>query len=85
MNLKRGCKVPFPERLEEGYRVKDNRIIANIGMEKAEPVLTHFITMHQEPLFFLLELPSAFDKETETGPGVVEMFHKDVYYIDGCS
>ena len=41
--------------------------------------------MKSEPVFFILELPVRQDDETESAPGVVRAFHKDVYYIDGCS
>ncbi len=84
MKLKSGCNVPFPEQLEEGYMVKDNQIIANIDIDSIESVMQHFIVMHKEPLFFILELPASVD-ETEISPGIVEKLHKDIYYIDGCS
>ena len=44
--------------------------------------------MHDEPLFFILELPTNYNDETVSESGeveVVEVYHKDVYYIDGCS
>lgn len=85
MKLKSGCKVPFPNLLEEGYMVKGSQITANIDIENIEAVMQHFIMMHEEPLFFILELPSSADDETEIRPGVVEKLHKDVYYIDGCT
>lgn len=85
MKLKSGCKVPFPERLEEGYAVHENSIIANVGADKAEDIMAHFIAMHNEPLFFILELPASLDSETVVSPGVMKKTHTDVYYIDGCS
>ncbi len=53
--------------------------------DKIEEVVRHFITMHEEPQFFILELPASIDEETVASPGVMEKFHKNVYYIDGCS
>lgn len=47
--------------------------------------MAHFICTHQEPVFFIVELPSKQDKETEVSHGIVNELHKDVYYIDGCS
>ncbi len=85
MIFKRGCKVPFPEKIKEGYMVTDNGITANVGSDKIEGVMQHFIAMHDEPLFFILELPSDFDDEEEIRQGVLEKTHKDIYYIDGCS
>ena len=85
LNLRKGCKVPFPERLEEGYEIAGNRITANISSDKIEQVMAHFICIHREPMFFILELPSNQADETEVRPGVVAAFHKDVFYIDGCS
>lgn len=85
MRLKSGCKVPFPDLLEEGYMVKGNQIIANIDIKNIEAVMQHFIMMHEEPLFFILELPAAANDESEIRPGVVKELHKDVYYIDGCT
>lgn len=83
--LRKGCTVPFPEKLEEGYCVSDGYIIANVSADKIEEVMAHFICMQQEPVFFLLELPSKQDDEKEVRPGAVNELHKDVYYIDGCS
>ena len=82
--LRKGCKVPFPEMLEEGYEVSDNQITANISADKIEMVMAHFICTHQEPMFFILELPSNQKDEAQIRPGVVAALHKDVYYIDGC-
>ena len=85
LKLRKGCKVPFPEMLEEGYEISDNQIIANVSADKIETVMAHFIRIHDEPMFFILELPAKQDDETEIRPGMVAGFHKDVFYIDGCS
>ena len=83
--LRAGCRVPFPEKLLEEYMLTENQIIANISADKIRTVMEHFICIHEEPLFFILELPSKQSDEKEIRPGVVEKLHKDVYYIDGCS
>lgn len=85
MKLKSGCKVPFPDKLEEGYMVMGNQIIANVDIDNIKGIMQHFIVMHKEPLFFILELPASLNDETETAPGIVEKLHKDIYYMDGCS
>ena len=83
--LRAGCRVPFPEKLLEEYMLTENQIIANISADKIRTVMEHFICIHEEPLFFILELPSKQNDEKEIRLGVVEKLHKDVYYIDGCT
>lgn len=85
LKLKAGCRVFLSDNLYEGYEVGENYITANVGIDKIKDVMQHFIVMHKEPLFFILELPANQKDETETAPGVVNAFHKDIYYIDGCS
>jgi hypothetical protein len=84
LRFKMGSKVDSAEGLYEGYAVSDNAIIANVSIEKIDAVMKSFILMHNEPVFFILELPANVKDETETADGVVEKLHKDVYYIDGC-
>ena len=85
LNFRQGCKVSFPEKLSEGYEYKDSCFTANVNADKIEMLLAHFIAIHNEPIFFILELPSNQKDETEIRPGVVNTLHKDVYYIDGCT
>ncbi len=84
LKLKKGCSVPYPEKLKEGYEILENQIVANVSVDKIEEIMQHFICTHDEPLFFILEIPSNQKDEHEIMPGVVETLHKDVYYIDGC-
>lgn len=63
----------------------ENQVIANISADKIKTVMEHFICIHKEPLFFILELPSKQYDEKEIRPGVVDNLHKDIYYIDGCT
>ena len=56
----------------------------NVDVEKIKEVFQHFIVMHDESLFFILELPVTCDRENPVAPGILEETHKDVYYIDGC-
>ena len=86
LNLVKGYKISSPEKLNEGYEISSEMIItANVNAEKILDVFQHFIVMHDEPLFFILELPVTSDREHSIAPGIVEELHKDVYYIDGCS
>ena len=85
LKLRKGCKVPFPKKLSEGYEHIESGFTANVNADKIEMLLAHFIAIHNEPVFFILELPSKQDDEVEIRPGVVEALHKDVYYIDGCT
>ena len=85
LKMRKGSKVPFPEKLSEGYIYQEPVFYANVGADKLEALMEHFIRIHDEPLFFILELPANRDDETQIRPGVVNAFHKDVYYIDGCT
>lgn len=85
LKLKQGCSVPSPESLFEGYEVQNNRILANIDAEKVKDVMSDFVRMHNEPLFFFLELPSKIEAETVKPDNTVKQFHVDVYYMDGCT
>lgn len=86
LKLTKGHTVSKPELLEEGYMLSsDVSIIANVDADKIKDVLQHFIVMHEEPMFFILEIPVTCDREEEIAPGVLRDTHKDVYYIDGCS
>lgn len=77
--------MPFPEKLFAGYTYTAPCFTANVDADKMEELLEHFIELHREPLFFILELPTNQADETELRPGEVASFHKDVYYIDGCT
>ena len=85
MEMRKGCAVPFPDALTEGYEIHENGFIANVSADKIRDVMEHFVAVHNEPMFFILEIPSRYDDESDNGDGTVSSFHKDVYYIDGCS
>lgn len=85
LKLAKGYKIYEPQKLNEGYEIaNDVSIMANVNVEKIAEVFQHFIVIHEEPLFFILELPVTSDREEPVAPGVLEETHKDVYYIDGC-
>ncbi len=83
IELKQGCRVPYPEKLFEQYEVSERVIYANVNASKVMDIMRRFITERQEYVFFILELPSNQSDETETAPGMVDTFHMDVYFMDG--
>lgn len=83
LEMKECCRVPFPERLFEGYEPQENRILANVNASKAIDMMREFIAMHDEPLFFILELPGKnYDGTTESKVISNEPNDIDVYFID---
>lgn len=84
LELKECCKVPFPEKLFEGYEEKEDAIYANVNTSKVLAMMKRFAEMHDEPLFFILELPCREeDGITESKTLVNANIGMDVYYIDG--
>ena len=83
LQLKEGYKVPFPEKLYEGFEVYDNSIIANVNADKLEDVIQHFIVMQGGHLFFILELPADSEQETKGEPRKknCKRYKKAVSYI----
>ena len=61
MKFSLGCEVPFPEKIVESYELGENYIRANVSLDVAPKLLSHFISfpkyLNQEepPLFFFLE------------------------------
>ncbi len=85
IELKECCKVPYPEKLFEEFEVRENAILANVSASKVVDMMKAFIRIHEEPLFFILELPCK-----EDDGGITEsktLFNTgndcDVYFIDG--
>lgn len=85
IELRKGSKVPYPEKLFEGYNKYDNILCANVDAGKMKMILSHFIDMHTEPLFFILEMPTNRNDEIKMHQDLVGKLHKDIYYIDGCT
>ena len=84
IELKECCKVPFPEKLFEKYEVTENAIYANVSTTKVLDMMKHFISIHNEPLFFILEIPCA-EKDNITESKTLFNTNNDyeVYFIDG--
>ena len=84
IELKKCCKVPFPEKLFEKYEVQENAIYANVNASKIIDMMKRFAQMHDEPMFFILEIPcKEEDAITESKTLVNANDDYDVYFIDG--
>ncbi len=83
LEMIRGCKVPFIDKLAQQYQVQEQGIIANVGADKMQEVFEHFITLQNNPLFFILELPTNQNDEQRLRENENSPAHKDIYYIDG--
>jgi hypothetical protein len=77
LEMKRGCKVPFPEKLSEGYEEGENAVFANLDASKVTALMERFINIAEGHLFFILELPTNAEDQPEGD------FCNDIYYMDG--
>lgn len=86
LNLIKGHQVSLVENLFESFtKLTEHHLMANVHAEKILEVFQHFIVIHDEPLFFILELPVSIDREKVIAKNIIKESHKDVYYIDDCS
>ena len=86
LNLVKGHQVSLVENLFESFtKLTEHHLMANVHAEKILEVFQHFVVIHDEPLFFILELPVSIDREKVIAKNIIKETHKDVYYIDGCS
>ena len=86
LNLVKGHQVSLVENLFESFtKLTEHYLMANVHAEKILEIFQHFIVIHDEPLFFILELPVSIDREKVIASNIINELHKDVYYIDGCS
>lgn len=85
LEMKKCCKVPFPEKLFEEYEIRETAIYANINASKILAMMKQFIEMHDEPMFFILELPCKNDDGGITAEKTIINAPNDydVYFIDG--
>lgn len=64
LNLVKGHQVSLVENLFESFtKLTEHHLMANVHAEKILEVFQHFIAIHDEPLFFILELPVSIDRE----------------------
>ena len=86
LNLVKGHRVSLVENLFESFtKLTEHYLMANVHAEKILEAFQHFIAIHDEPLFFILELPVSIDREKVIEKNIINELHKDVYYIDNCS
>ena len=86
LNLVKGHQVSLVENLFESFtKLTEHHLMANVHAEKILEIFQHFIVIHDEPLFFILELPVSVDREKEIAKNIINDSHMDVYYIDNCS
>ncbi len=83
IELKKSCKVPFPKKLFEEYEIYDKSISANVNTSKVLDMMRFFIRMHDEPIFFILELPRRADGNIIKKIQTDTELENDVYFIDG--
>ena len=90
LHMVRGCRVPAPDALEEGFEQKERSFYANLHAEHIEQVMRAFLLRQKEELFFFLELPAAEEEEKKLREEWKKQnregdapLHRDVYYWDG--
>ena len=90
-HLIKGTHIVDHTRLEEEFTATDNGFLANVSAEHIAPVFEKFLQLFRddEPLFLFIEVPSNISDErikrqaADGIPGEIEVFHRDVYYLDG--
>ncbi len=82
LNMIKGCWVPDPSLLFEGYERTKSGFAANIDADKIQSLFESFIRLHNEPCFIILEVPTNAKDERDLCWGKGKL-HKDVYYLDG--
>ena len=84
----KGIKVPFPERLAEGYEVIAREsggchVLVNIDGTRLAEVFRGLVELVPDPGFLVLESPCNEARELELRKTESDPFHRDVYYLDG--
>ena len=84
IELKPCCKIPYPERLYEQYQIHEGVVYANVNASKILDMMRDFTMSHEEPLFFVLELPCKEEDEITQSKVLYNANDDyDVYFIDG--
>lgn len=81
----KGCKIHDPSVLHEGYQQTETGYIANVNAEKIQSLVEHFISLQDEWVFLVLEVPTNAKDEAEIQQCAFETMHMDVFYLDGLS
>lgn len=79
LEMVRGCQVPFPERLSQGYEMGERYTRLHLDAGKILRAVELFLeSRRRELVFFILELPTNQAEEPEPERAL----HKDIYYLD---
>ena len=85
MKFRQGCKVPFPDQVNEAYAYSAPNYRANVDADKLKELLRRFILVQEDELFFILEMPTSRQDELKLGNGKIETLHKDIYGVGFCT
>lgn len=83
LEMTKGSRIADPSLLEEGYQRTATGYTANVDAGKIALLMEHFISLQNERVFLILEIPTNVKDEVEKAPGIIEAMHMDVYYWDG--
>ena len=83
LNMVNGCRIKDPSLLSEGYARTTTGFAANVNADKLQDLFEHFVLLHKEPCFVILEVPTNAKEETALSSNGTQRLHKDVYYLDG--
>lgn len=82
LRMKKGCRVPDPGILNEGYEVGGFRLLANVHADRIIPLISDFLDSYPGLYYFVLELPTPAYDEPKDENGDIIALHTDVYYLD---
>jgi hypothetical protein len=91
LKMVKGAKIAGADKLEQGYQIMEDRIVASVDADNIRNVINGFLDINEGlPLFMFFEIPTNLKDEeiarkNEDGSLVIETHHKDVYYLDGIS
>ncbi len=86
-NTAPGVEIPFPEKIEEGFKRYDYGFSCNISFEKLEPLFNEFCDKLEEPLHMALHVPLSSYEEAklQNKENVEPVPHDKVMYLKGFS
>lgn len=82
MEFAKGVKVPFSEKIEKGYIIENDCIIANVDNEDMDGVIMDFVELIEEPMYIGIHVPLDEFEEIKLRKSEQDPFHEQVYYLD---
>jgi hypothetical protein len=84
----KGVSVSAPEKISEGFCCSVNEkgytvITINVSRKKIGPTFLRLASLVKSPSYFIYEVPTNEKVENSLGSKEPEIYHKDVYYLDG--